>query len=110
MDTERFDPAELESFATAVVEAVGAPRAHAEQVAESLVRADEVGHGSHGVHRVPWYVQRIGDGEIDPAIAEGAPEDLKAEFLGREITEDERRRREKRGYDLITAHLETTHP
>jgi len=62
----RIEADALRAFARRLLESADVPSDVAEQVAESLVRADEVGHGSHGVHRVPWYVQRIEDGGIDP--------------------------------------------
>jgi NADPH-dependent 2,4-dienoyl-CoA reductase/sulfur reductase-like enzyme len=86
----------------------------ADRYVDWVVREGRYGGEGWDEHVAEWFDREMlpedGDGEIDPAIAEGALEDLKAEFLGREITEDERRRREKRGYDLITAHLETTNP
>ena len=86
----------------------------ADRYVDWVVREGRYGGEGWDEHVAEWFDREMlpegGDGEIDPAITEGALEDLKAEFLGREITEDERRRREKRGYDLITAHLETTNP
>ncbi len=47
--------------------AARAPRHIADTVAEILVNANLAGHDSHGVLRVPAYLQRIADGRIDPA-------------------------------------------
>jgi uncharacterized oxidoreductase len=63
----RFDPSTLRSFASAVLEALGAPRETARLVADSLVRADLRGYRTHGVGIVPLYAAMIADGAIDPA-------------------------------------------
>jgi uncharacterized oxidoreductase len=56
----------LESFArTALVEAGTHPDT-AGAVASSLVDADLAGHTSHGVVRVPWYVEGVATGDVDP--------------------------------------------
>ena len=56
----------LAAFSAAVLRAVGVPGADAELVADSLVRADLWGHGSHGVMRLGWYVERIRAGAMAP--------------------------------------------
>jgi len=56
-------------FTTEVFEAAGAPRAEAEIVAEHLVTASLMGYDTHGVIRIPQYVEDIGKGMIKP----GAP-------------------------------------
>ncbi len=56
----------LEQFGQAVFEAAGAPAAIAGQVVRSLVSADLSGHPSHGVLRVPSYVDLIEAGDVDP--------------------------------------------
>lgn len=52
--------------AAAVFGAVGAPPAVAIRVAEALVDANLAGHDSHGVIRIPQYVDAIRDGEVVP--------------------------------------------
>ena len=47
--------------------AAGTPEGNATRVATSLVKANLVGHDSHGVIRVPQYVAAIREGRIDPA-------------------------------------------
>jgi uncharacterized oxidoreductase len=47
-----------------VAEAVGTPTDIALAVTESLVEANLAGHDSHGVLRLPWYVQSIRRGTI----------------------------------------------
>jgi LDH2 family malate/lactate/ureidoglycolate dehydrogenase len=57
---------ELLVFATRVFEASGADSENARIVAEHLVEASLRGVDSHGVVRIPVYVQGIEDGAIDP--------------------------------------------
>ena len=52
---QTFPASTLNSFATAVLSAVGASRANAEVVAGSLVESDLRGHDSHGVRRLVPY-------------------------------------------------------
>jgi uncharacterized oxidoreductase len=61
-----IDPATLETYAREVFEAAGAPPAAAAIVAEHLVTANLMGHDSHGVIRIPWYVRDIQAGMLDP--------------------------------------------
>ncbi|MEV7769198.1 Ldh family oxidoreductase [Microbacterium sp. NPDC086615] len=62
----RVDPTALRAFARDVFESVDVPRADAELVADSLVAADEWGHQSHGVLRLPWYLERLRTGAMRP--------------------------------------------
>src|SRR5262245_60385988 len=59
-------PSALESFAAQLLQAGGASREEATLVAASLVDASLKGYDSHGVMRVPYYVQAITDGEFTP--------------------------------------------
>jgi uncharacterized oxidoreductase len=59
-------PAALESFAAQLLQAGGCSAADAKLVAASLVDANLKGYDSHGVMRVPYYVQAIKDGEVAP--------------------------------------------
>src|SRR3954453_14609487 len=61
-----FQPSRLESFAARLLEAGGASAEEARIVAASLVDANLKGYDSHGVMRVPYYVQAIKDGEVVP--------------------------------------------
>ena len=54
--------------------AADTPRHIAENVAEILVNANLAGHDSHGVIRIPSYLQGIADGRTQP--------DTEPEFLG----------------------------
>jgi LDH2 family malate/lactate/ureidoglycolate dehydrogenase len=56
----------LTEFAAAVLTAVEVPESDARLVADSLVTADLWGHQSHGVLRLPWYVNRIRAGVMSP--------------------------------------------
>jgi uncharacterized oxidoreductase len=59
----------LESFAAQLLRAGGASNDEAKLVAASLVDANLKGYDSHGVMRVPYYVQAIKDGEVVPGAA-----------------------------------------
>src|SRR6476646_6849643 len=61
-----FPPTQLESFAARLLEAGGASPEESQLVAASLVDANLKGYDSHGVMRVPYYVQAIKDGEVVP--------------------------------------------
>ena len=63
----RFAPADLETFTTAALAALGAPAPFARQVAVSLVLSNLVGHDSHGIIRLIQYSGWIADGQIRPA-------------------------------------------
>src|SRR3954465_3916964 len=56
----------LESFAAQLLQAGGCSPTDAKLVAASLVDANLKGYDSHGVMRVPYYVQAIKDGEVVP--------------------------------------------
>lgn len=56
----------LTDFATRLLEAGGAGHAEAVRVGASLVDANLKGYDSHGVMRIPFYVQAIKDGEVVP--------------------------------------------
>lgn len=53
---------------TALFMAAGATCSNAERVAEALVDANLAGHDSHGVTRVPQYIQAIAEGKLNPSI------------------------------------------
>lgn len=73
----RIDHAVLEEFVADLMETSGTTREAAEQVAESLVSADLRDHASHGVLRVPIYVDLAENGSVnpngDPKISEAGP-------------------------------------
>ncbi len=57
-------PAALLKFATELLTAGGMTRAEAEVTAASLVGANLRGYDSHGVMRIPYYVQALATGEM----------------------------------------------
>lgn len=59
--------ASLRARCVAILEKVGMPREAADHVAASLVLAELRGVPSHGVTRMPIYVERIRRGALDPA-------------------------------------------
>jgi L-2-hydroxycarboxylate dehydrogenase (NAD+) len=60
-------PKELSTFGRAVFMAVGASNKNAELVTAHLVDASLQGVDSHGVARIPVYVQGVQEGRINPA-------------------------------------------
>lgn len=56
----------LRAFTRDLLGGVGTPDEQARQVARSLVGSDLRGHTSHGVLRVPWYVEMAEAGQLDP--------------------------------------------
>jgi hydroxycarboxylate dehydrogenase B len=56
----------LQEFATRLLQAGGASADESQIVARSLVDANLRGYDSHGVMRIPYYVQAIKDGEVVP--------------------------------------------
>ncbi|MFN8525974.1 MAG: Ldh family oxidoreductase [Chloroflexota bacterium] len=59
--------AQLQKVTERIFEAVGAPADLAKEMGETLVGANLAGHDSHGVIRIPAYLQMIKDGRMDPA-------------------------------------------
>lgn len=59
----------LRSFAARILTSQGVPDPDAELVADSLVAADEWGHQSHGVLRLPWYLERLRTGAMKTVTA-----------------------------------------
>src|SRR6478735_9658150 len=59
----------LTEFATLIFEAAGVPTEDAEVVARSLVDANLCGHDSHGVMRVPQYIDFLRKGTFKPGVA-----------------------------------------
>ncbi|HEX2130360.1 MAG TPA: Ldh family oxidoreductase [Actinophytocola sp.] len=57
---------ELRALSVRILVAAGASEADAEVVAGSLVESNLLGHDSHGVRRLPAYVDAVHAGRIDP--------------------------------------------
>ena len=60
--------ADLTRISQRLFEAVGTPPATAAYLAYSLVTNDLVGHDSHGVIRIPYYLGLVKDGTLFPAV------------------------------------------
>lgn len=58
-------PEPLQAFTTAVLQAAGTPADIAAEVSQHLVGANLAGHDSHGVQRLPWYVESVVRGTLD---------------------------------------------
>lgn len=56
---QRFDPAQLSAFCVAVLEQVGVSQENAGMVAHSLLEANLRGVDTHGITRLPIYVERL---------------------------------------------------
>jgi LDH2 family malate/lactate/ureidoglycolate dehydrogenase len=63
----RFTADELRRVSEAIFKAVGTPSDVAPYMAETLVECDLMGHESHGVIRIPSYVERVEAGLCAPA-------------------------------------------
>lgn len=64
LKASRIDPSELRAFVRRVLQTVDVPHDDADLIADSLVAADEWGHQSHGVLRLPWYLERLRTGAM----------------------------------------------
>ena len=62
-------PNVLRRFASDVLRSQYVPSADADLVADSLVAADLWGHQSHGVLRLPWYLERLRTGAMNAVTA-----------------------------------------
>ena len=62
-----FQAADLQKFANDLFVAAGTPQHIADNVAEILIKANLAGHDSHGVLRIPSYLEGIEGGGIQPA-------------------------------------------
>ncbi|TYL51755.1 Ldh family oxidoreductase [Nocardioides sp. BGMRC 2183] len=69
MSTRTLDPDQLTEFGDAVLVSLGVPETDARLVSDSLVTADLWGHPSHGMLRLPWYVERLRSGAMRPRTA-----------------------------------------
>ena len=56
---------DLHLFVSSCIEACGAPKEHASNLADVLVEADKRGHYSHGLNRLEMYCKEIGQGQCD---------------------------------------------
>jgi len=63
----QFTPTHLNRVVQAIFCAAGAKEQDAVQIADILVANHMAGHDSHGILRIPEYLQSIVDGEINPS-------------------------------------------
>jgi hydroxycarboxylate dehydrogenase B len=63
----RVPPRALEQLSAAVFRSLGADEATSRTIAEALVDADLAGHPSHGVLRIPEYVEAVREGRVQPS-------------------------------------------
>lgn len=61
-----FRPDDLKDYATALLQAGGYTPAHAKRTADILVWANARGANSHGVLRIPRYIEMVDQSKIDP--------------------------------------------
>lgn len=73
--TDRIAPAALRAFLAEIFTRAGMSAGHAGATAEMLVWAEARGVGSHGLQRVPRYLEMIAEGVMDPR-AEPVPTHL----------------------------------
>src|ERR671930_2014105 len=67
LESEVISSAVLERFASALFQAAGVAPSMADEWAESLVWANLRGVDSHGVLRIPLYIDRLKRQEMNPA-------------------------------------------
>jgi LDH2 family malate/lactate/ureidoglycolate dehydrogenase len=70
----RHQPATLLDFAATLLASAGLDAAHARGLAETLIAADLLGHGSHGIRLLPRYLDEVRDGRM---ARSGMPEMVK---------------------------------
>jgi len=61
-----FDAQTLQTFSAQLLQAGGATANDAEVVSESLIQANLRGHDSHGIMRIPSYLENVSNGRIQP--------------------------------------------
>lgn len=62
-----FPASILQSFAESLFQAARVPSAEARRVSQSLVEANLCGHDSHGLIRIPQYLEAIADRRLQPS-------------------------------------------
>ena len=69
--TVSVDPAEIGGLAQGLLERAGATPGNASTVVDHLLAASRMGVHSHGIARIPQYLDEISSGTIDPAAEPG---------------------------------------
>ena len=80
-----FSADQLKEIGVRILDAAGSPHAESKTVCEILVRANLLGHDSHGIMRVPQYVGEIRSGEIRP----GTPIEIERETAAAAVIQAE---------------------
>ena len=68
--------ADLRKMSEEMFEKVGVPTRDAALVAEHLVDSDMFGHGTHGVLRLPQYIDMVREGVVTPGASLSILQDL----------------------------------
>jgi len=71
-------PDDLRKFGKSIFQALGVPEHDALMISDSLVAAELWGHSSHGMLRLPWYVNRLRHGAMEPADMSAIESDVGA--------------------------------
>lgn len=66
---ELFEVEKIQEFGMALLEKLGVPQPDAELLIDSLIKAEQWGHDSHGLLRLSWYTERLKSGAMK-SIAE----------------------------------------
>lgn len=114
----RFDSGKLASFCVSVLEKIGVPKENAAIVADSLLSANLRGVDTHGVTRLPIYVERLKAGLTDgrtqgAVVAEGEAtavfdgQDGLGQVVGTKAMQLAIKKAEKAGVGLVTARNST---
>ena len=75
----------LTQFGTNVLTALGVPNDDAHLLSDSLVVAELWGHSSHGLLRLPWYVERLRSG-VMAAVTQARPSSIPERWLFWRVT------------------------
>ena len=65
-DSATVSAQDLTAFAANILQRLDVPEDDALLLADSLVKAELWGHSSHGMLRLPWYVERLRSGAMTP--------------------------------------------
>lgn len=88
LDTRVVSAARLTELATVVLAGAGAPESTASAVAGSLVESNLLGHDSHGVRRLPSYLEAVAAGRVVPTAEPTVTESDVAQSGGATATID----------------------
>src|SRR5215475_10076236 len=63
--TGRYDPRVLERWTAQIFQSCGVPAEHADEAARALVRSDVRDYKTHGLTRLPSYIERLRAGDFN---------------------------------------------